>query len=47
MGIANPGVFLQRRDPGHLHGRRQDALAQGGDLLALRQEAGADGENRA
>ncbi len=33
MGVANPGVFLQSRDPRHLNRGRLDAFTQSGDLL--------------
>ncbi len=40
------GVFLHRRNPGHLHGRALDPLPQGGNALDAPQKGAGDAEMR-
>ena len=44
VDVAGAGVLLQGGNPRKLHGGGLDALAQGGDGLDLRQDAGGDRE---
>ena len=46
MAVARASVLLQRRYPGQVHYRTEDALAQRRHLLHFRQQAGSDSELR-
>ncbi len=42
MLVTNARILLQRRNPRHLHRRRQDALTQGRDPLHFREQQRRD-----